>query len=129
MALREDARDDLAQQEGDATMTDDVQQSDEERLEEAKKRVAAKKGFFGHAFVFLVINVVGLIAAGEDWLWVTLFWGVGLAFQAFAVFFQDSTWLKTWEHKQIQKELAKGSPAPAPTPPAPTPPATDETQS
>ena len=115
-------------------MTDDAAtpQSDEERLEAAKKRVAAKKGFFAHAFVFLVINVAGLIAAGEDWLWVTLFWGIGLVFNAFAVFFQDSSWLQEWERKQLQKELAKGAPTPTPAPnpaPTPTPPATDETQS
>ena len=116
-------------------MTDDAQvespRTDDERLADARKRVAAKKAFFGHAFVFLVINVVGLIAAGEDWLWVTLFWGIGLAFQAFSVFFQDSGWLKQWEHKEIQKELAKDSPAPPPAPAAPAPPtpAADETQS
>jgi hypothetical protein len=101
-------------------MTDEAPLTEAERLEAAKKRVAAKKAFFGHAFVFLVINVIGVIAAGEDWLWVTLFWGIGLALQAFSVFFQDSSWLQSWEHKQLQKELAKGSPAP-PAPAAPTP--------
>jgi len=111
-------------------MADEVagQQSDDERLEAAKKRVAAKKGFFAHAFVFIVINVVGLIAAGEDWLWVTLFWGIGLAFQAFAVFVQDSAWLQRWEHKQLQKELAKGSPDPPAPPTPPAAPSTDPDQ-
>lgn len=110
-------------------MTDEAPMTEAERLEEAKKRVAAKKAFFGHFFVFVIINVVGVIVAGEDWLIVTLFWGIGVAAQAFAVFFQGSAWLDQWEHKQVQKEMAKSDPnRPAPAPKAPpAPEATAET--
>lgn len=114
---------------GDDTMTDEAPLTEAERLEEAKKRVAAKKAFFGHALVFIIINVVGIIAAGEDWLWVTLFWGIGLGVQAFTVFFRESAWLKDWEHKQVQKEMARTDPnRPAPAPKAPpAPPAPEVT--
>ncbi len=117
---------------GDDTMTDEAPLTEAQRLEAAKQRVAAKKAFFGHALVFIIINVVGLIVVGEDWLWVTLFWGLGLAAQAFTVFFRESAWLKDWEHKQVQKEMARtdpNRPAPAPkAPPAPpAPPAPEVT--
>jgi 2TM domain len=103
---------------------------DDERYDKARQKVEAKMGFFTHLFTFVVINVIFLIVAGEDWLWVTLFWGLGLAIHAFYTFFGDSDAVTSWKERQIQKEMGRGQakPEPAPTeslpaepPPAPAP--------
>ncbi|HEV8669731.1 MAG TPA: 2TM domain-containing protein, partial [Candidatus Limnocylindria bacterium] len=94
----------------------------DERYDEARKRVEAKMGFFSHLAVFAVINIVFLIIAGVDWLWVTLFWGIGLALHAWQVFFSDSGAMAAWKERQIEKELGRGAPKPEPAPaPAPEP--------
>jgi hypothetical protein len=84
--------------------------TDDEQYDRARERVEAKIGFFGHLAVFVIINVVFLIVAGEDWLWVTLFWGIGLAFHGFGVFFGDSDTMQRWKERQIQKEIGRGKP-------------------
>jgi 2TM domain len=90
-----------------------------ERYEQARQRVEAKMGFFTNLAIFVVINVVFLFVAGWDWLWVTLFWGIGIAFHAWSVFFRDSGKVADWKERQIQKELGR---ADQPTePPKPTP--------
>jgi hypothetical protein len=77
-------------------------------------------GFFSHLAVFAVINIVFLIVAGADWLWVTLFWGIGLVLHAWQVFFTDSGHVAAWKERQIEKELGRGQ-APPPEPePEPT---------
>ena len=81
------------------------------RYDEARQRVEAKMGFFSHLAVFVLINVVFLIVAGTDWLWVTLFWGIGLVLHAWQVFFSESGAVAAWKEKQIQKELGKDRPA------------------
>jgi hypothetical protein len=83
----------------------------DERYDQARKRVEAKMGFFTHLFVFAVINIVFLIVAGADWLWVTLFWGIGLALHGWQVFFSESGAVTAWKEKQIQKELGRDQPA------------------
>jgi hypothetical protein len=84
----------------------DVEPTDE-RYEAARQRVEARVGFFGHLAVFAVVNIVFLIVAGADWLWVTLFWGIGLALHAWRVFFSGSEKLADWKERQIQKELGR----------------------
>jgi hypothetical protein len=95
--------------------------TDDERYAKARDKVEAKMGFLTHLFIFVVVNVVFIIIAGEDWLWVTLFWGIGLAIHAFSTFFGDSDAVNSWKERQIQKELDRGKPKPAPA--APEPPA------
>jgi 2TM domain len=100
----------------------------DEQYERARQRVEAKMGFFSHLAVFVVVNVVFLIVAGTDWLWVTLFWGIGLVLHGWRVFFTDSAALADWKERQIQKELGRGKaeaaapPASAPEPTAPAEP-------
>ena len=91
-----------------------------ERYDEARKRVEAKMGFFSHLAVFAVINIVFLIVAGVDWLWVTLFWGIGIALHAWQVFFSDSGTMAAWKERQIQMELGKGETSTTPPEPEPT---------
>lgn len=90
--------------------------------EQARKRVEARMGFLVHLGVYVIINVVFLIVVGWDFLWATVFWGLGLALQAWAVFFGSSARVKNWKEQQIAKEVARQRGAPAATPP--TPPAT-----
>jgi len=98
--------------------------------EQARKRVEARIGFVVHLGVFVIINVVFLIVVGWDFLWATVFWGLGLALQGWAVFFANSDRVRNWKEQQVAKELARQQGAPAatqPVPPAatqPMPPAT-----
>ena len=90
--------------------TPDNTSPDQERYEEARRRVQAKKGFYGSLLVYVVINVVFLFVAGWGWLWVTLFWGIGLAVHAWHVFGRHSEWVQAWEQRQMEKELARDKP-------------------
>ena len=102
----------------------------------AKRRGEAKKGFYVHAFFFVVLNTIFLIAIGWDFLWATVFWGLGLVLHGASVFFSGSDWVKRWEHRAIEKELGRqagdttssAAPPPPPPPPPTSPPAADVTQ-
>jgi len=114
----------------------------DERYQEAKRRVDAKKGFYVHAFFFVVLNAIFLAAIGWVFLWATVFWGLGLVLHGASVFFTGSDWVKRWEHRAIEKELGRqagdstssstssgAQPPPPPPPPPPTsPPAADATE-
>src|SRR5688572_13027498 len=86
--------------------------ADDEAYEAARQRVEAKIGFFVHAAVYVVINVIFLIIVGWDFLWATVFWGLGLAFHGFATFFKDDPRLRHWKERAIQKELQRGEDGP-----------------
>ncbi|HYV58439.1 MAG TPA: 2TM domain-containing protein [Acidimicrobiia bacterium] len=81
----------------------------DDRYQEAKRRVDAKKGFYVHAFFFVVLNIIFLAAVGWDFLWATVFWGLGLVLHGASVFFSGSDWVKRWEHRAIQRELDRQS--------------------
>src|SRR5262249_24279324 len=100
-----------------ATMPDEQ----DDRYQEAKRRVEAKKGFYVHAFFFVVLNAIFLAAVGWDFLWATVFWGLGLVLHGASVFFSGSDWMKRWEHRAIPKELDRqsGSSPSGPAPPRP----------
>ncbi|MDZ7838596.1 MAG: 2TM domain-containing protein [Actinomycetota bacterium] len=65
---------------------------EDEKYKRAKKRVEEIKGFFGHLFAYLGVNVtllvINLVSAPNNlWFyWVTLFWGIGLFWHAMGVF-------------------------------------------
>jgi 2TM domain len=105
----------------------------DEQYEEAKRRVEARKGFYVHLFFFVLLNIIFLAVVGWDFLWVTVFWGLGVALHGASVFFSASDWVKSWEHRAIQKELdrqrgtAPGRSKTAGAPP-PSPPAVDDTR-
>ena len=98
----------------------------DEHYQQAKRRVEAKKGFYVHAFFFVVLNIIFLAAVGWDFLWATVFWGLGLVFHGASVFWSGSDWVRQWEHRAIQKELARQQGTP-PANPAPPPPGDDAT--
>jgi 2TM domain len=96
----------------------------DEKYQEAKRRVEAKKGFYVHAFFFVVLNAILLAVVGWDFLWATVFWGLGLVLHGASVFFSGSDWVQRWEHRAIQKELGRqrGAPSQSSEPPPPPPP-------
>ena len=106
----------------------------DEQYIEAKRRVEARKGFYVHLFFFVLLNIIFLAAVGWDFLWVTVFWGIGVVLHGASVFFSASDWVKSWEHRAIQKELdrQRGT-APGRTrtggAPPPSPSAIDDTRS
>lgn len=86
--------------------------SDEERYREARQRVQDIKGFYTHLAVYIVINAmliaINLISSpGGLWFyWVTIFWGIGIAFHALDVFvFKGKYMGKEWEEKKIRKYM------------------------
>lgn len=82
--------------------------------QEAKKAVKEKIGFYWHLASYVIVNLYLLFIyfqgrkEGETYfwnIWVILGWGIGLAFHALKTFgFFNS---KSWEEKQIQKEIEK----------------------
>jgi hypothetical protein len=95
----------------------------DDRYLEAKRRVETRLGFLIHAAVFAVVNLVFLLIVGWDWLWVTVFWGIGLAVQAFTTFGATSQWARDWKQRAIHKELTRGEGEPEGPPTQPmTPP-------
>ncbi len=80
------------------------------RLAEAKRRVAAIKGFYVHLTVFVAV-MLGLVALntaiGRPWWvqWVFLGWGIGVLAHALAVFGRGSKFIADWERRKIKELL------------------------
>ncbi len=87
-------------------------------LKKAKKRVAAKKGFYVHfvtylsvGIFFFLLNMI-LITQGESELWFffpLLPWLVGLLIHYFVVFGIPGTKILTedWEEEELAKEMIR----------------------
>ena len=80
----------------------------------AEKRLKALKGFYSHAFFYVVINLflIGMVAfnsGGDFWNFGTFstafFWGIGLAFHAMGVFSKNALFSKSWEERKIQEYI------------------------
>ncbi|OPY40387.1 MAG: hypothetical protein A4E42_02147 [Methanoregulaceae archaeon PtaU1.Bin222] len=88
----------------DEIMVDDTR-------ERAKRRVEELKGFYSHLAVFLVINgiliLINIVTSPGSWwfYWVTIFWGIGLAFHASSVFGGRRLFSREWEEKKIQQYI------------------------
>ena len=87
-----------------------TQMSEEAIRKIATDRVRAKKGFYSHLTVYIVINLM-LVAiwfftgAGYFWpMWVMLGWGIGLVINGVAVFSRRDA---GWEKREIEKEVEK----------------------
>jgi len=91
-----------------------AQLSEEEIMSMARKRVEAKKGFFVHLSMYIIINLFlfllwFFVAGGPHaypwFLWVLFGWGIGVAANAVAVFVTPHG--SNWEQKELQKEIDK----------------------
>lgn len=85
--------------------------ADNERYEQARRRVEAKIGFFTHLGVYVVVNALLIIinlqnSPDQLWFyWPLLGWGIGIAFHALGVFvFFSGSVLKK---RLIDRELRK----------------------
>ncbi len=78
----------------------------------AKERLAARRGFFVHLAVFVVVNVALVVinvTTAPDTLWVKwplMGWSIGLAFHGLAVFVVGDRFAITDE--MVERELRKG---------------------
>lgn len=88
----------------------------DEPYQRAKKRVETIKGFYGHLFVYLVINtfIVSTIVYTTRVdifsfaaMSTPIFWGIGLLFHALGVFGRNLLFSKNWEKRQIETFMNK----------------------
>jgi hypothetical protein len=83
------------------------------RRDRAKRHVAALRSFYSNLFAYLLINGVLIIwnlitSPGNLWFyWVTIGWGIGLAFHAFSVFGRSGVLGPDWEEKKINEYMEK----------------------
>ncbi|MFC1971410.1 2TM domain-containing protein [Chloroflexota bacterium] len=87
-----------------------AQMSEDEIYETAKKRVKARRDFYTHLVVYVVVNIVLVIiwafpaGRGYPWfLWVIGGWGVGVLFNFLDVF----VWQRRGDRAAIEKEAEK----------------------
>jgi hypothetical protein len=88
--------------------------SDEEIRSIAKQRVEAKKGFFIHLIVYVVVNAFLVFiwwmtsgGNGYPWfLWVIGGWGIGVIANAISVFAGPKHG-SDWEAREMDKEIEK----------------------
>jgi hypothetical protein len=79
----------------------------------AKERLEARRGFFAHLAVFVIVNaalvIVNVVSASADFwaIWPLLGWGIGLAFHGLAVFATGDRFAITDE--RVERELTKGT--------------------
>lgn len=82
----------------------------------AQKRLKNIKGFYWHAFWYVVVNIFLLVmiipnSGGNFWHLGTfstpLFWGIGLAFHGLSVFGKNLLFGKAWEERKIQEYMDK----------------------
>lgn len=79
----------------------------------ARQHVKRLKAFYSHVFAYVVINgflvAVNLLTTPETlWFyWVTLAWGLGLAFDAYDTFLKHRLFGHEWEERKIQNFMEK----------------------
>lgn len=84
---------------------------DQNRYEDAKKRVGELKEFYQHLLTYLVVNaflivVNRLTSPGYNWfIWPLLGWGIGLILHALTVF--GHFWGKSWEERKIKEIMER----------------------
>jgi 2TM domain len=95
-----------------------MQNQDEIKYQEAVKRVKRIKGFYTHALIYLVINVMLFIVNAQNsphgegilhWKnFVTaFFWGIGLLAHTMSVFMPSIILGKNWEERKINELMEK----------------------
>jgi hypothetical protein len=93
-----------------------MQNQDEIKYQEAVKRVKRIKGFYTHALIYLVINimifVVNVQSSTEGIFHLknfstAIFWGIGLVAHGMSVFMPSLILGKNWEDKKIKELMEK----------------------
>jgi len=81
----------------------------------AQKRLKDLKGFYWHAFWYVIVNLflIAMIAINSDDFWhfgtfsTAFFWGIGLGFHAIGVFGKNLVFSKKWEERKIKEYIEK----------------------
>ncbi|MBT8261198.1 MAG: 2TM domain-containing protein [Bacteroidia bacterium] len=101
--------------------------TDQEKYDNARKKVNAIKGFHSHLTAYIIINIVLLLlqadvisaiadrdidAHFERWLewnaWGTaILWGIGLLIHGLYVYRDNFKFLKSWEERKIKEIIEK----------------------
>ena len=88
----------------------------DEKYEEAKRRVKELKDFYGNLVTYAAVNILLIIinlitSPGSLWFyWVTIFWGIAILLHASKVFILKGKFLgKEWEEKKIKEMMGKES--------------------
>lgn len=85
--------------------------------QQAKKKVDRLKGFYGHLFSYVAVNILiaffnySQLKPNESYFqfknfFTAIFWGIGLLCHAIVVFMPHFGWMRDWEERKI-KELMK----------------------
>ena len=84
---------------------------EQERYQEAKKRVEEIKAFYFHIITYILVNavlvVINLLTSPEHlwFVWSIIGWGVGLVIHGFSVF--GNLLGKSWEERKIKEIMDK----------------------
>ena len=98
------------------TKPDDGEQDETEsaaRYRRARARVEELKGFYTHAFMYVLVNAallgINLVTSSDHlwFFWVTLGWGVGLVSHAFVVYGISGLMGKRWEDQKIREFMER----------------------
>ncbi len=86
--------------------------TESERYHRAKKRVDDEKGFYGHALIYLLVNVglfiLDVMTPGGPWFyWTLIGWGIGLGVHGAGVFLFPNFPGKAWEERKIREYMEK----------------------
>ena len=90
-----------------------INNQDDIRYLEAKKRVKKLKGFYSHLTIYVLVNLLIVfiniqdLKPGESYFqyknFITLFfWGIGLAVHGLSVFFPQFVLVKNWEERKLR---------------------------
>ncbi|CAM3903216.1 2TM domain-containing protein [Flavobacterium cucumis] len=91
---------------------------DEIKYQEALKRVKKIKGFYSHAVVYVIINIMIVIInvqdldEGESYFqfknfMTAFFWGIGLVAHGLSVFMPNWIMGQNWEERKIREFMEK----------------------
>ena len=95
-----------------------INNQDDIRYLEAKKRVKKLKGFYSHLTIYILVNLLIVfiniqdLKPGESYFqyknFITLFfWGIGLAVHGLSVFVPQFVLGKDWEERKIRELMDK----------------------
>lgn len=85
--------------------------TEEERFQQAKKRVEEIKGFYGNLTAYIVVNIVLVfvnLKTSPDHLWFywpMLGWGIGVLFHGLRVFNYMPFLGKDWEERKMKEYM------------------------
>ena len=87
--------------------------NDNESYKRAKERVSELRAFYGHVFIYLIVNIglfiINILTTPHHlWFyWPLLGWGIGLFAHGFSTFGLHGIFGKEWEERKIKEIMNK----------------------